>query len=103
MKHEMTIEHHDGHTYTGDDGTQSLDLRDRLRVAIDQCKEQHREQRTGTDDQGGVRGRGVEHRRVFREEIDGAARKAENNHQEFVFPGSAEPVERGYPTPNPSS
>ena len=38
-------------TVRGNDGTQSLQSRDTLRMAIDDGKEQHRKQRTRTDDQ----------------------------------------------------
>ena len=51
MEHEMTIKNHCRHSQTGDDGAYDLKPRDMLRMAIDDGEEQHRKERTGTDNE----------------------------------------------------
>ena len=77
MEHEMSIEHHHRHSQASHQRTHNLHTRESLTMAIDQCHEQHGEQRARADNERRVGGCGVEHGGILGEEVERPAYNAQ--------------------------
>ena len=98
MQHELAVQYHDHHAQEGKERTEELDVVDAGRLVYE-AHQQRGEERAGAYDERGVGGGGEIHRLVLAQEIERAARDAEQCHLRFVLPcGGEEPtvVEDGH-------
>jgi len=84
MEHEMSVEHHDGHARASDEGAEDLMSADGLRLTVGYGKEGHGKEWASAYDERSVGGGGIEHRGILREEIQGAASDAQQQHDKLV-------------------
>ena len=89
----MAVEHDCRHTEHSHQGSRHLD-RSQAQRAIEQAYEQRGEHGTAAHDERGVGGRGVVHRRVLGQEVQGAARQSQRGQQQLVLPRVCPAAER---------
>jgi len=65
----MAVHHDNSHSATGQQRARHLYLCEMLALPVDQSDQQHGEKGTGADDERGVGGCGIEHRRILCQEI----------------------------------
>ena len=97
MEHEMAIEYDNDHAQGCHQRPQRLDTRQSQRTKEERYQEGGHKGRE-TDDERGIGGRGVVHRRVLRQEIECTTCNAQSEHQHLVLPAFGKQLERLSPT-----